>query len=298
MRRFPRWFSDVLFGATIVFLVVGGFCALLSLQGTGESRTHPIEAEPTETPTPTPSADGIEVVIIDGMPTAVLLSPTSTSTPTPTIAPTATSTPTIAPTNTPTIAPTCTETPKPTISAPKATNTPKPTKTPVKNDFTPYPTGYPHSRNVDDPATHTWKPYARYTLYLGKNTAQCRLQKKAHTASNGLRVVTDPKGVERYCVSLAPQWAGGQPIDIGRCVDIKMANGATLHCVLGDVKRHEHTQGEKGFYGSKGELIEFIADEEALPKNVHGDISNLGGAFAGEAVKITVLDLYIDGFGK
>lgn len=274
--------------AIIMILLV-----LILLKGNAEAPAseQAVEMSPTPTPTrivnalssatPTPTfEESIEVVFIDDLPVAVFkdTTPTPTSTPTPTPVP-----------------PTCTQKPTQRVSTPTPTNTPKPQKTAA---VVPYPTGYPHSRKVDDPDAHTWKPYARYTVYLGKNTAQCRLQNKAHTAENGLRVVTDPNGIERYCVSLAPQWAGGQPVDIGRCVDIKMANGNTLHCVLGDVKKHEHTQGKQGYYGSKGELIEFIADQDALPKNLHGDISDLGGAFAGAVKSVTVLDLYIDGFGR
>lgn len=264
-------------------IVIGILLLFTGMQEDGQNIPH---YDPTSTPTPT-EAEVIRIEIVDDLPVAVHASfdETCTNTPTP------------KPTNTPTMPPTPTERPQERIATPVPTNTPIPTK---KASIVPYPTGYPHTRKVEDAEKHTWKPYARYTAITKKDSAEYRLQQIAHTASNGLRVVTDPNGVERYCIALAPQWAGGQAVDIGRCIDIKMANGSTLHCVLGDVKKHEHTQGEQGYYGSKGELIEFQVDMDALPENVRkcGDISKLGGAFAGAAKSVTVLDLYIDGFGR
>ena len=274
-----RWQRLVCEACTIA-MICCGCAAILSEQEDAPNIPH---YDPTSTPTPT-EAEVIRIEIVDDVPVATMV----IDTPTPT--------PTIALTNTPTMPPTPTERPQERISTPTPTNTPTPKKT---ASIVPYPTGYPHTRNVENPDAHTWKPYARYTAITKKDSAEYRLQQIAHTASNGLRVVTDPNGVERYCIALAPQWAGGQSVDIGRCIDIKMANGETLHCVLGDCKKHEHTQGKQGYYGSKGELIEFQVDRDALPENVRkcGDISKLGGAFAGAAKSVTVLDLYIDGFG-
>lgn len=232
--------------------------------------------------------------------------PIRTNTSTPTAAATATPEPvrasfgkicTIAPTatNTPTPAPTATNTPKPT-----KTPTPKPTKAAAKSsDFVPYPTGHPGTQTVDNPEKHTWKPYARYTKITAKGSREYKLQQIAETAENGLRVVTDPEGVRRYCIALEPLWAGGQSVDIGRCIDLKMANGSTLHCVLGDCKKTEHSQNGEGRYGGHGELVEFIADQPALPEIVRkcGDVSRISAEFAGAVVSVTVLPLYIEGFG-
>lgn len=274
-----RW-QRLVWEAGMIAMICCGCAALLNEQEDGQNIPH---YDPTSTPTPT-EAEVIRIEFVDDVPVATMV----IDTPTPT--------PTIAPTNTPTMPPTPTERPQERISTPTPTNTPKPTQ---KASIVPYPTGYPHTRKVDNPDAHTWKPYARYTKITANGSREYELQQIAHTASNGLRVVTDPNGVERYCIALAPQWAGGQSVDIGRCIDIKMANGETLHCVLGDCKKHEHTQGKQGYYGSKGELIEFQVDMDALPENVRkcGDISKLGGAFAGAAKSVTVLDLYIDGFG-
>ena len=266
-KRWKRFLWEV----SMIVMVGGGCAAILNEQETTPSVPH---YDPTRTPTPTEAGD-IRIEFVDDVPVAYINETC---------------------TNTPTMPPTPTERQQEHIATPVPTNTPTPTK---KASIVPYPTGYPHSRKVEDAEAHTCKPYTAYTAYTKKNSAQHKLQQIAHTASNGLRIVTDPNGVERYCIALAPQWAGGQVVDIGRCIDIKMANGETLHCVLGDCKKHEHTQGKQGYYGSNGELIEFIAEQAALPDKVRngGDVSALGGAFAGAAKSVTVLELYIDGFG-
>ena len=78
-----------------------------------------------------------------------------------------------------------------------------------------------------------------------------------------------------------------------------MKNGATLHCVLGDLKKPEHSQNGEGKFGSRGELLEFQVDMNKLPDRVRkcGDVSKLGAAYEGEAVSITVLDFFLEGFG-
>lgn len=257
---------------------------------------------PTETvSTPTPTEEAVKIEVVDGVPKAVGFTATPTLASTATPVPTFTPTPTDAPTPTPTAMP-ATPTRKPTerVSKPKATNTLSPTKKPVKTqNIVPYPTGKVGTQYTDDPDGHVWKPYARYTAITAKGTAEYRLREMESTASNGLRIVKDPEGVWRYCIALEPQWAGGQSVDIGRCIDINMTNGAVLHCVLADCKRHEHSLNKEGRYGSKGELIEFIVDVNKLPNLARkmGDVSYVASEFVGGIVSVTVLDMYIKGFG-
>lgn len=250
---------------------------------------------PTDPVTVTPTDAPVKIVFEEGVPTAVAFthtpSPSPTPLPTPTKAPTATPTPTEMP-------PTPTEKPVERIAAPKATNTPTATATPVIRNSVAYPTGYPHTAAVD--RGHEWKPWARYTKITNKASAQYRLQQTATTADNGLRVVTDPNGIARYCIALAPQWAGGKAQDIGRCIDVYMVNGSVLHCVLADIKKPEHTKGGEGYYGSQGEVTEWIADQNKLPDIVRksGNVSRIGEAWQGDVSKIVVLDYYIKGFGE
>lgn len=194
-------------------------------------------------------------------------------------------------TPTPTSTPTATQTATPT---PTPTNTPSPTSTPA-----PVPQGKPVE------AGHKFKPYTGYWAYNVRTSQQYKLQKIARTAENGIRVVTDPYGVDRYCVALGTFWAGGQPKDIGRCLDVYMVNGSVLHCVLSDVKRVEDTKKRQNRYGeTNNDILEFIVEEKKLPKEVNlktggnGNVSKVGPEFEGDAWQIVVLDYWIGGFGE
>ena len=282
---------QMIISGVIFSLLVAALIAVCIKLGVHVETKQPAAAEPTITETIACGA----VIPIEESPAAAeraSFAKTCTIAPTPTAAPRTTATPTF--TATPSPEPTATSTPKPT-----KTPTPKPTKTP-----TPKPTKAPKQSGTVGTKTvpsggHDWKPYARHTAITAKSSPQYNLQQIAKTDSNGLRYVYDPNGVKRYCVALPVYWAGGTLADIGRCFDVTMQNGAVLHCCLGDLKKPEHSQNGEGKFGSRGELLEFQVDQNKLPDIVRkcGDISRLGGDFEGEAATISVLDLFIDGFG-
>ena len=187
----------------------------------------------------------------------------------------------------------CTMTPSPTMT-PTPTFTPSPSPSP-----TPSPTPSPIPcvvKEVDK--GHPFKPFTGYWAYNLKGSAQHRLQKVAKTDERtGIRVVTDPYGVERYCVALGTFWAGGHPEHIGRCLDVVMVNGSVLPCVLADVKRQEDAKGNK--YGRiNNDVLEFIVDERHLPSGVYGDMQNAGDEFKGDAERMIIYDYWIEGFGR
>ena len=198
---------------------------------------------------------------------------------------------------TPAIAPTMTETPTPTSTpSPTSTPTPMPTSTP-----TPTPTPIPSERKKVGQG-HTFKPYTRHFVYDVKGTAQCKLQSVAYTDERtGIRVVDDPIGEPRYCVALGTYWCGGHPQHIGRCVDVYMANGSVLRCVLADVKRQEDTKNRANRYGEiNNDVLEFIVDGKAISSEIrnYGNVSRAGAEFEGDALYMIVYDMWIDGFGK
>lgn len=185
-------------------------------------------------------------------------------------------------------------------ATPAATQTPTPTHSPTKAPSSGYFPGIPGTYLAEANGTHAFKPWTHYGAYTLKNAPQYRLQKISRDDENGLRIVTDPEGVDRFCIALGTAWAGGTPNDIGRCIDIYMQDGAVLHCVLADVKKVEDTQGGAGLYGkTNGDLLEFIVNQKTLTAaaKCSGSISTIGGTFAGEAIEVWVLDLYISGFG-
>ena len=190
-----------------------------------------------------------------------------------------------------------TNTPTPTAT-PWPTSTPEPTKEPTS---TPEPTTTPEPTPKQAGKGHTFKPYTRYTAYNLKSSQQYKLQKAAWTETRtGIRIVTDPNGVDRYCVALGTAWAGGQPKHIGRCLDVYMENGAVLHCVLADVKRQEDTVDGANLYGkTNNDVLEFIVDGQKISQAVKttGNVSNAGPEFVGGVKRIEVFDLWIEGFG-
>ena len=190
-----------------------------------------------------------------------------------------------------------TPTPRPTKQA-TATKAATPTPTPEPTQA-PTATAGPTPKQVE--SGHTFKPYTSYTAYNLKSSQQYKLQKAAWTEKRtGIRIVTDPNGVDRYCVALGTAWAGGQPKHIGRCIDVYMENGAVLHCVLADVKRQEDTKDNANRYGRiNNDILEFIVDTSKVPKIVitTGNVSNAGPEFTGGVKNMVVFDLWIEGFG-
>lgn len=280
-----NWLGDVAFGAAIILVLAMGLILILRMQDTEGVRHY--ESYPTPSPEPEDD-DPIEVVLISGIPTAVFKDPTPS--------------PTCTPTQTPTVSPTCTEKPVERISTPTPTNTPTPTKKPTEKPVRvsgDYSAGKEGTYKAEVNGTHSWKPYARYTAIKNKSSMQYKLQQVAKTDDHGRRYVT-VDGVKRFCVALGTAWAGGSPSDIGRCVDLVMVNGATLHCVLGDVKRPEKSKGGEGKYGSGNELAEFQVDEDKLPYKVrgNGDCSYFGSDWEGEVKAVIVYDHWVSGFGK
>lgn len=200
-------------------------------------------------------------------------------------------------------------TPSVTVAA-VPTPTERPTETPtVTPTDVPSPTWEPQLtirewktytiKPVD--SGHTYKPFTRYTSYNIPNSAQYKLQKIARTAENGVRVVTDPEGRERYCVALGTYWAGAHPEHIGRCIDVVMVNGTVLPCVLADVKKTQDTKRQQNKYGQgNNDVLEFIVDMKVLPEaaRICGNCSRISPAFEGDVKEMIVYDWWIEGFGK
>ena len=201
------------------------------------------------------------------------------------------------PVETPAPVPTFTVTPTPSPS-PSPSPSPVPTSTPTP---TITPTPVPSVRKGVEPG-HKFKPYTRHFVYDLKNTAQYKLQHVARTDERtGIRIVTDPLGVDRYCVALGTYWAGGHPEHIGRCVDAYMVNGNVLHLVLADVKRQEDTKNRANRYGEiNNDVLEFIVDGKGISVEVrdYGNVSRAGAEFIGDVSYMIVYDLWIEGFGK
>ena len=196
--------------------------------------------------------------------------------------------------------PTPSETPQKATEAPSPTevvNSPTPTVTPT-NTPVPVAQGVVGEKYCEVNGMHGWKPLAWYTACDDRSATQWRLQQIAKTGENGVRVVLDPNGEWRFCVALPVYWAGGTHYDIGRCIDIYMANGAVLKCVLGDTKRVRKSVNGEGKYGiGHNEVIEVQCDLSKIPPYAlqRGDASYISPEWEGDVYKIVVLDMFIGG---
>lgn len=100
------------------------------------------------------------------------------------------------------------------------------------------------------------KSYMDYRSITSHTSRQWRLQVNyAYTGDYGIRMVND-----RYCIALGQHYTNRT----GTYVDVYLANGEVLKCILGDSKQWRHTQGSDGLVGADGGAVEFVVDEPCL----------------------------------
>ena len=124
----------------------------------------------------------------------------------------------------------------------------------------------------------SFKTYMGYTTITNKQSPQYKLQQKAITNEDGLRMVD-----EYYMVALGSYYAS----EIGEKFVITLDTGSRIKVIVGDIKADEHTDDSNRYrkiYNSNGEFIsknvvEFIVDTSALDKTAKnwGDISAIDG---------------------
>lgn len=176
--------------------------------------------------------------------------------------------PTEAPTEVPTVTPTETPTPTPTVTP---TPSPEPTPTPTPEPtFTPTPTPKAVSGQT------TFKTYMSYKAITLKSSPQWKLQEKAYTGDFGIRMVDG-----RYCVALGSAWAR----EIGTKLDVYMDTGEVIKVILGDCKQDIHTDKTNRYGSRNGDVLEFIVDTAAMPKEVK-NCGNYGIIFRGKVVRM------------
>lgn len=94
--------------------------------------------------------------------------------------------------------------------------------------------------------------------------------------ASGLRMVGD-----RYCIAVGTHYA----YKIGTKINVVMANGATVKCILGDVKADEHTDPTHRYQKWDGSVVEVIVDGTVF-KGTHMYPSEL----VGKIVRIDIVD--------
>ena len=122
------------------------------------------------------------------------------------------------------------------------------------------------------------KSYMDYKKIRSRTSPQYKLQQKALTDGNGLRVVDG-----RYCVAMTTIYGS-----VGQCVDVYLADGTVIPCVIGDHKSPQHSSNNNTL-GADGSAIEFIVETGSLPSTVRqsGDVSSQAG-FQEEVVGVKI----------
>lgn len=125
------------------------------------------------------------------------------------------------------------------------------------------------------------KSYMDFRTITSRNSPQYKLQYGyAKTASNGIRTVNG-----RYCVALGSYFTH----EVGRYVDLYLANGTVLPCIIGDCKQDAHTMKNHSI-GIDGGVSEFIVHTGTLSRRVKlmGDVSYVHDSWNSPVVKIKV----------
>lgn len=130
------------------------------------------------------------------------------------------------------------------------------------------------------PSGNSFKSYMSYKAITSKSSPQYKLQQQAYTGEYGLRMVED-----RYCIALGSYYT----TKIGTKVDVVMANGSILKCILGDMKANIHTDSQN-IRAQDGSVVEFLIDKNSLHPMARrmGNISYAADKFSGEIKEIRV----------
>ena len=109
-----------------------------------------------------------------------------------------------------------------------------------------------------------FKSYMSYKLF-SKKTLQYKLQQIGTTDDHGFRRIG-----EYYVIAVGNYF----DVRIGQRVDLKLENGETIKCVIGDKKANKDTD-KSNLFSKNDCLSEFIVDMKTLDKAVkeRGDVS-------------------------
>ena len=133
-----------------------------------------------------------------------------------------------------------------------------------------------------------FKSYEPYTAIKSKISPHYKLQREyAYTnEENGIRMVND-----RYCIALGSYFV----YRIGQYVDVVLANGVIIKCILGDQKADAHTDNLHIAHKTDGSIIEFIVDKNKLPKypRIRGNLSYLCEEWQSPVAQIIVYEVNV-----
>lgn len=130
------------------------------------------------------------------------------------------------------------------------------------------------------PTHNSFKSYMPYTAITNKSSPQYKLQQLAYTGDYGIRMVNG-----RYCLAVGSYYT----TKIGTYIDLVLANGTIIKCILADCKADAHTDTTHR-QNPNGSITEFIVDINKLNKKAKqmGDISYCNENWHGEIAEVRI----------
>ena len=129
-----------------------------------------------------------------------------------------------------------------------------------------------------------FKSFERWQSITAKNTPHYKLQNEyAYTGDDGIRMVDG-----RYCIALGSYFTTA----IGQYVDIVLANGTVIPCILGDQKADIHTD-DLHIAHPDGSIVEFIVDMDVIASLARkmGNMSYAYDEWRSPVVQVIVYDI-------
>ena len=115
----------------------------------------------------------------------------------------------------------------------------------------------------------SFKTFMDYQTITDETSKQYALQRLAITDENGLR-----KFNNKYIVAMGTYYSHY----VGKEFVLTLDNSQEINVIVGDIKQDIHTDVNRQYATLTGNVVEFIVDEDKLPKKVlrTGDVSQLG----------------------
>ena len=131
--------------------------------------------------------------------------------------------------------------------------------------------------------TNSFKSYMPYQAITDTESSQYQLQQYAITNEYGIREVDG-----RYLVAIGTYFN----VDVGTYIDLILANGEVIECIVGDIKDNRDTLSDNTTTASNGCVSEFICNTNSLNIEVKsmGDISYVKDEWNSPVTQIKVYD--------
>lgn len=127
------------------------------------------------------------------------------------------------------------------------------------------------------------KSFMSYTSITDKTSEQYKLQQMAYSGDYGIRQVNG-----RFCIAVGSAYT----IEIGTYIDLILANGVVIPCILADCKADKHTDNDNVLTLHDKSLAEFVVDSNEINSILYitGDISDCCNEWDSMIVAIRIYD--------